>query len=199
MDQKKLNSIRQHQDQLRADVYNGLQDALTHDDIELGRIGRQVLLVSLYTGGDWCVQQQYQNATAINRYLGKPTLFITMTVNLHWLESTWELLPHQTTGDRPDIVSWVSDLKVQFLLNDLKKAQVFGRYAGSVYTIEYQKHGLHRDAKPSDTLRAGTQIILIECFGTVRITIKAPTSVGYAIMTLLNVAYVSEFMTNLVS
>ena len=56
-----------------------------------------------------------------------------------------------------------------------------------------------RDAGPFDTLRAGTQIIPIECFGTVRITIKAPTPVGYAIMTLLNVAYVSEFMTNLVS
>lgn len=39
-------------------------------------------------------------------------------------------------------MSRVFHLKVQFLLNDVKKTQVFGRYAGSVYTIEYQKRGL---------------------------------------------------------
>ena len=56
-----------------------------------------------------------------------------------------------------------------------------------------------KDAFPSDTLRAGTQIIPIESFGTIRISILAPTSTGYTNMTLLNVAYVSEFHTNLVS
>lgn len=56
-----------------------------------------------------------------------------------------------------------------------------------------------RDAGPFDTLRADTQVISIECFGTVKITIKTPTSDGYASLILLNVAYVSEFMTNLVS
>lgn len=56
-----------------------------------------------------------------------------------------------------------------------------------------------KEAEPSDTLRAGTQVIPIECFGNVQITIKAPTSVGHASMTLLNVAYISDFMTNLVS
>ena len=55
-----------------------------------------------------------------------------------------------------------------------------------------------RDAGPSDTLTTGTQVIPIECFGTIQITIKAPTETGYATMTLLNVAYVSDFMTNLV-
>ena len=44
--------------------------------------------------------------------------------------------------NRPDIVSRVFHLKVQFLLNDLKKTQIFGRYLGSVYTIEYQKRRL---------------------------------------------------------
>ena len=56
-----------------------------------------------------------------------------------------------------------------------------------------------QDAGPFDILRAGTKVIHIESFGTVRITIKSPTSPGYAYMTLLNVAYVSDFMTNLVS
>lgn len=56
-----------------------------------------------------------------------------------------------------------------------------------------------RDVGPSNTLRAGTQVIHIENFGTVQITIKSSTSSGYAYMTLLNIAYVSKFMINLVS
>ena len=65
-----------------------------------------------------------------------------MTANPHWPEIIRELLPHQTTDDCPNVVFRVFYLKVQFLLNDLKKTQVFGQYAGSVYTIEYQKRRL---------------------------------------------------------
>ena len=56
-----------------------------------------------------------------------------------------------------------------------------------------------RDAGPLDTLTAGTQTIPIECFGSIQITMKAPTTTGHATMTLLNVAFVSDFMTNLVA
>lgn len=44
---------------------------------------------------------------------------------------------------------------------------------------------------------AETQVIPIECFGTVLISINSPTRVKT--MTLLNVAYIPDFMTNLVS
>lgn len=50
---------------------------------------------------------------------------------------------------------------------------------------------------PDDRLTAGTQSIPIECFGTVEITVRNLT--GPLTITLLNVAYVSDFMTNLVS
>lgn len=142
VDQNKLDWFRNHQDELRADVYNGLVDTLTRDDVDSERIGQHVILPSSYTGGDRYMQQRYQNAMAINRHLSKPTLFITMTANPSWPEIQRELLPHQTALDRPDLVFRVFHLKVQFLLADLKKHQIFGRYAGSVYTIEYQKRGL---------------------------------------------------------
>lgn len=54
-----------------------------------------------------------------------------------------------------------------------------------------------RAAGPLDTLTAGTQSIPIERFGTLEITICTPA--GLQQMTLLNVAYISDFMTNLVS
>ena len=65
-----------------------------------------------------------------------------MTANPHWPKITQKLLPHQQADNCLNIVSHVFHLKVQFLLNDLKKTQVFGQYTGSVYTIEYQKHEL---------------------------------------------------------
>lgn len=51
-------------------------------------------------------------------------------------------------------------------------------------------------AGPRDTLTAGTQSLPIECFGTIQITIC--TFSGPQTMTLLNVAYVSNFMINIV-
>lgn len=141
-DQNKLNWLREYQDELRAEVYNGLVDNLSSDDVNVERIGRRVVLPSSYTGGDRYMQQRYQNAMAINRHLHKPTLFITMAANPGWPEITRELLPGQTALDRLDLVARVFHLKVQFFLDDLKKTQIFGRYAGSVYTIEYQERGL---------------------------------------------------------
>ena len=54
-----------------------------------------------------------------------------------------------------------------------------------------------RNAHPDDKLTADTQIVLIEYWGTIQITIR--TSTGLQFMTLLNVAYVPNFMTNTVS
>ena len=88
--------------------------------------------------------QVYQNAMAISRYFGKPTLFITFTANPRWKEIQDELLPGQTAADRPDdLVARVSNQKHRELLDDLKTKHVFGQYIGIVRTIEYyQKRGL---------------------------------------------------------
>lgn len=48
-----------------------------------------------------------------------------------------------------------------------------------------------------DYLTVGTQRLPIECYGTIGITVQTPT--GPKNLTLLNVAYVADFMTNLVS
>ena len=54
------------------------------------------------------------------------------------------------------------------------------------------------DPHPDDMLAAGTQIIPIESWGTLDITIQTP-STGPHLMNLCKVAYVPGFMTNLVS
>jgi len=50
-DQHQLNWLRTHQSNLRADIYNGVADALTRTDVDLTSIGRRVILPSSYLGG----------------------------------------------------------------------------------------------------------------------------------------------------
>ena len=53
-----------------------------------------------------------------------------------------------------------------------------------------------RSAHPKDQFTAGTQTLPIECFGTIDMTIQTPT--GFQLLTLGEVAYVSQFLTNIV-
>ena len=141
-DQNKLSWIRSHQSNIWADLYNGVTDALEARDIDLGRIGKRVVLPSSYVGGDRFMQQLYQDSIAIVHHFGKPSLFITFTANPKWVEIANELLPRQSASDRPDLVARVFNLKVRDLLHEIRHKEIFGSWLGWVWTIEYQKRGL---------------------------------------------------------
>ena len=115
---------------------------MLRDDVNTDALGRRVILPSSHTGGDRFMQQLYQDSMAIVRFLGKPSLFLTFTANPKWIEIKQELLPGQSATDRPDLVARVFHMKQQLLLRELKESQIFGRYKGAVWTIEYQKRGL---------------------------------------------------------
>lgn len=123
-DQTALAWIREHQNSIRADVYNGLVDAL-NGDYNLNNVGTRSILPSSYAGGPRFMAKLYQDAMAIVRHLGKPSLFITFTANPRWVEIQNELLPGQSAIDRPDLVARVFNLKVRELLSDLKKGKQY--------------------------------------------------------------------------
>ena len=136
-----LDWLRGHQQNIRADVYNGLADTLIRADVSASQLGRRFILPASFTGGDRFMQQLFQDSMAIVRFFGKPTFFITFTANPRWPEIVRELKPGQQPTDRPDLIARVFRLKVAELLADVKGG-IFGPYAGHVYTIEYQKRGL---------------------------------------------------------
>ena len=74
--------------------------------------------------------------------MGSPPLFVTFTCNPDWAEILGELLPEQKPADRPDLCARVFKMKLDELMNDIKKKQVFGKVSGIVYSIEFQKRGL---------------------------------------------------------
>ena len=79
----RLNYLRYHQDELRASVYSGLEDAIDSADgnADLHQLGQRVILPSSFVGGPRFMQQCFQDAMAIARYYRKVDIFLTMTAN----------------------------------------------------------------------------------------------------------------------
>ena len=127
------------QDELRAECYNGLVDAMnSHLDQP---IGRRIILPATTIGSPRYMHQRFQDSMALVRKFGKPDLFITMTCNPNWAEIKSELLPHQKPDDRPDIVVRVFHIKLHKLIDEIK-GKIFGETRAWCYVIEFQKRGL---------------------------------------------------------
>ena len=140
IEQGQLDFLRYNQKTIRADLYQNLEDAVARNDFDGQERGRRIVLPSSFANGDRFMHKLYQNSMAIVRHFGKPTLFITFTANPNWDEIKQAMSANQKPVDRPEIVATVFHLKLQALLKDLK--MIYGKFLGTVWTIEYQKRGL---------------------------------------------------------
>ncbi|AQK88287.1 hypothetical protein ZEAMMB73_Zm00001d038953 [Zea mays] len=75
-------------------------------------------------------------------YKKNVNIFLTMTCNPNWDEIRRELLPGQTSQDRPDLVVRVFHAKLQELKHRLTKQDILGKVRAYVYVVEFQKRGL---------------------------------------------------------
>ncbi|KAK9275061.1 hypothetical protein L1049_022319 [Liquidambar formosana] len=139
-----LKWVRDNQKTLRAELYQGLQDAVIAGDSIPGAIGRRFILPSSFTGGPRNIIQNYQNAMGICRWAGPPDLFITFTCNPRWTEvgMAISLIPSQRPEDRPNIIARVFKIKLKQLLHDFKVQKMFGTVVADLHVIEFQKRGL---------------------------------------------------------
>jgi hypothetical protein len=125
-----LDWYKTNQNFIRSELYSGLHDRITDGEKSCRSIGHLVILPSSFSGGPRYMIQQYQDAMAICRWAGTPDLFITMTCNPKWPEITIRInatTPGLTPSYRPDIVSRVFKLKLDELINDIRKRNQFGR------------------------------------------------------------------------
>ncbi|KAK2422714.1 hypothetical protein QL285_033225 [Trifolium repens] len=99
----RLKYLKDHQKDLRADMYKGLTEALLRGDADATNAGKRIVLPASFVGGA--------------RYM-------------------------LSSGDRPDLVSWIFKLKLKSLIKDIKNGYLFGKVKAVVYTIEFQKRGL---------------------------------------------------------
>ncbi|CAA0806625.1 Unknown protein, partial [Striga hermonthica] len=143
IESSRLRYIRFNQQQLRCELYSGLNDALLRGETDASNQGRRIILPSSFTGGARYMVQSYQDAMAICRWAGYPDLFITLTCNPKWPEITRFV---ESRGlkpeDRPDIVCRIFKTKLDGLIDDIRKRKIFGSVKAVVYTVEFQKRGL---------------------------------------------------------
>jgi hypothetical protein len=93
LEQNRLQYLQHNQAKLRAEVYQGVWDAANTGDHDAAMLGRRIVLPSNFQGGPRLMMQNYQDAMAIARFVGKPTYFATFTCNPKWPEITDALLP----------------------------------------------------------------------------------------------------------
>ncbi|CAN0871853.1 ATP-dependent DNA helicase PIF1 [Linum grandiflorum] len=133
IEEDRLRYIRDHQKELRSDVYKGLLEAFQQGDHSAAGRGN-IILPSTFTGSPRYMHQLYLDATSICQCFGNPDLFITFTCNSQWPEITnsFSHIVGFKSEDKPMIVARVFNLKVKSLKDDLKKGRYFGRTIAAI-------------------------------------------------------------------
>lgn len=130
----RLKWYRDHQKEVRADMYKGLYEAVLRGETNPASVGKRIVLPSRFVGGARYMIQNYQDAMAICAWVGYPDLFITFTCNHKWPELVSYLKKQNLTpGDRPDLVSRIFKIKLNHLIKEIRNGKVFGKVkAGNV-------------------------------------------------------------------
>ncbi|KAF7826876.1 uncharacterized protein G2W53_018040 [Senna tora] len=112
IESQRLFFIRLHQQDLRADSYVTLAQAMSRGETTSAGIGKRIILPSSFTGAE--------------RYCQLTRLFERMNC---------------TAQDRPDLLSRIFKIKLNMLMRDITK-DLFGSCRADIYKIEFQKRGL---------------------------------------------------------
>ncbi|KAG5551379.1 hypothetical protein RHGRI_009707 [Rhododendron griersonianum] len=138
----RLDYFRHHQDEIRADLYQGIIDSVAQGESRGSKIGAPVILPGSFIGGPRDMHKRYLDAmTLVDKY-GKPDIFLTMTCNPKWIEITSELKVHEDVQNRPDLVTRVFRSKFEQLKKEVIRKKLFGPVQAYTYVIEFQKRGL---------------------------------------------------------
>ena len=126
VEEDKLDYIRKNQNNLRFEIYQGIQNVVTKGDTIANAIGKRIILLSSHTGSPKYMIQNYQDVVAICKHYGNPDLFITFTCNPKWPEITRALtmIPGQRPEDRPDIISRIFKMKLDDILATIKSGEI---------------------------------------------------------------------------
>ncbi|XP_012698637.1 uncharacterized protein LOC101778811 [Setaria italica] len=142
IESSRLDYIRNNQDILRADLYQGLVDSWRMGVEDADEVGKRTVLSPTFIGGPRNMRRRYMDAMALVRKFGKPDIFLTMTCNPNWDEIKNELYPGQSPQDRPDLVTRVFRAKLEELKKMLMEKDILGKVHAFVYVVEFQKRGL---------------------------------------------------------
>ncbi|XP_074336776.1 uncharacterized protein LOC141673948 [Apium graveolens] len=135
VEQARLWWLHTHQQNLRSDLYSSVAKKFVNGETTTSNVGKGLILPANFLGSKRYMQQNFQDALAVCRSVGHPDIFITMMCNPLWDEilQIMKHLPGCSPQDSPDIISRVFHLKLEQLLDDIKKDMM--------YVVEFQKRG----------------------------------------------------------
>ena len=81
IESSRLDYMRNNQDTLRADLYQGLVDSMHLGEGSAKNVGRHTVLPSSFIGGPCDMRRRYMDVMALVRKYGKSDIFLTMTCN----------------------------------------------------------------------------------------------------------------------
>nr|XP_043630456.1 uncharacterized protein LOC122601784 [Erigeron canadensis] len=144
VEEQRLRYVRTHQPELRVELYDNVCDAVTRGDTNAKALGQRIVLPATFTGSPRYMVQNFQDSMALCRKFGNPDLFITFKANPKWSEVGHMLsfIPGQKSHDRAEYVARVFKLKLNDMMHEIMKNDIFGKALAGFYTIEFQKRGL---------------------------------------------------------
>ncbi|KAL8093222.1 hypothetical protein AgCh_035203 [Apium graveolens] len=133
IEQARLWWFRTHQTTLRNELYNHIADVFREGDRDSENIGKSVIHPAGFVGSRRYMQQNFQDALTVCLHVGHPDRFLTMTCNPTCAEilEMMKLIPNGNPHDSPDIIARVFRLKLQQLVDDIKKKSYFGTCLGA--------------------------------------------------------------------
>ncbi|XP_052142068.1 uncharacterized protein LOC127761779 [Oryza glaberrima] len=117
VESSRLDYVRNHQKEIRADLYQGLMDSIQAGESRASAIGKRTVLPALFVGGGRDMKRRYMDAMALVQKYGKPDVFLTMTFR-------------------------VFRAKLEDLKKQLFEKHMLGKVIAHVYVVEFQKRGL---------------------------------------------------------
>ncbi|KAL8121949.1 hypothetical protein AgCh_018615 [Apium graveolens] len=144
IEQTRLWWIRTHQTTLRNELYSNSCRSVSRGDVDSSNTSEGIVLPAGYVGSKRYMQQNFQDALAVCRYIRHPDIFLTMTCNSLWdeIQKMMEYMPGCIAPNCPDIISRVFRLKLDQLMVYIKDKKHFGVCIGVMYIVEFQKRGL---------------------------------------------------------
>ena len=91
LESTRLDFLRNNQSTIRADLYQGLVDAVVMGELRAINVGHRIVLPPSFIGGPRDMRRRYLNAMSLVQRFGKPDIFATMTCNPNWPEIKAEL------------------------------------------------------------------------------------------------------------
>ncbi|KAK9740788.1 hypothetical protein RND81_03G060200 [Saponaria officinalis] len=120
----------------------GIIDSYNAGKMRSSNIGYRLILPTTFIGCGRDMHCRYLNSMGLVQRFGKPDIFLTIICNPQWPEIVRELLPSEEARNRHDLIARIFRSKLIELKKDIVEKQHFGKVAGYVCVIEFQKRGL---------------------------------------------------------